>query len=349
MFRDESGTVPGAKRPQSLRFLSILLLAAIGITLAGTVLGALAYSRDPYVVRYETAYRYVKRSEYSVLFHLKPNQIYESASLPAELASPIYLNLIDNVTISYSYRVEGAAEAAGEVRTVVLLKHPDGWAKVYGERAEGFGTAVSYELTIDLDEAVSYMSRLCREANMRLNAFNISITSHVKQKVRAGPALRDEALTHVVVMTVDVSKNRVSLAAPLRYVEPVEEKRATYVRQSLLGFDVEGLRVTSTVTALVGVISTAITSLLRFGLHRTRRSSLEDFERKYRSLIVRAVDSPPHSEKVVRVRGPDELVKVSKLLERPIVRYDGVRRDTGAVYMVIDKDVAYLLEMEAAR
>jgi len=56
-------------------------------------------------------YRYSRISTYDAYFTLKHSEIYGSDRLPASTNLPVYLSLVEGISVSYSYRVEGATSS----------------------------------------------------------------------------------------------------------------------------------------------------------------------------------------------------------------------------------------------
>lgn len=322
--------------------LTVLLFIVVCITFLGGLLGFLAYGREPYTTVQETLYSYTKSSKYSVWFYLKPNEIYDQSTIPAESGTPIYLSLVEGIGIDYSYRVDNV-KTDGVLRIAVLLRHPDGWEKKYREYVDSFRNTTVHTITINLSDVITYMDTLCRQIGLRLTSFNISITSYIASRVYVGSAVRDDSFTHTITIVVDLGRNRVNVVGRLAHIVPIEEKRSVYVKQKLFGLDVENLRSISVLMSSIGVVSIGALALIRVRI-TTPRDVLKDFESKYRNIIVSASRVPPISNRVIYISKPEEIVKISRLLEKPIIKYTEQNSNT-VLYMVVDRDIIYILDL----
>jgi len=322
--------------------LLILLIAALSMAVVGGVFGVSAYMREPYVVSQELLYRYSKVSRYDIYFYMKPNNIYETPIVVAESGLPIYLSLVNGVNVSYSYRVDGV-RSSGSIRMAVFLRHPDGWSRKYLEKTLNFTGSATSSLYINISDAVSTMDVLCKQVGLRLTAFSITIATYIEGTVHIGSISRRDPYNHSIAIAIDLGRNRIALEGTPSITVPVEEKRNVYIKQSILGMDIETLRILSTSMASAGVIATAILAIARAKL--STRDPLKDFESRYQQIIVTASRIPMEGgSKTVYIRNPNELIKVARLLEKPIIKYvDG--SNSQPIYMVIDRDTTYILEV----
>lgn len=321
----------------------ILLPISLSIAVVGGVLGVYSYVKEPYFVDQVLLYRYVKASSYDVYMYMKPNNIYDSAVIAAKRDGPIYLNLVDGINISYSYRVEGA-KISGLVNIIVFLKHPDGWDKRILEKKIDFRGFIKEFIYINIDEVISIMNKLCGEIGLKTTVFNIIITAYVDYLTSINSVMRKDFHDHSITLAVDLSRNRITVEGTLSMSRPVEEKRSIYIKQSVLGIDVETLRTLSTAISSIGVVATAILAIIRSRL--AIKDPLKDFESRYQEIIVSVMQIPVGKEtKLIYITNPRELVKVARLLEKPITKYIDEDKDK-VMYMVIDGDTVYILEVD---
>lgn len=339
-------TVRGIYLENKQLVVTAAFLAMIVVSVVGAMLGFYAYSREPYIEVEKPLYRYVRESAYSIQIALKPNRVYGTQTLQLEEGKtlPIYLNLVDNISISYSFSVENA-NTTGTLQLLVLLKHPHGWSVKYIELMDDFANKASQTLSIDLDEAIAYMEDLCREVGLKLTVFNISIVSFFSGKVRVGSVTRSDSFVHGVSLLADLSRNRIEFSGPLSQKAPVEEKRTVYIQQTIFGIGVDMLRIASPIITSVGAVATAVLAIVR--LRISPRDPVKDFESKYRALIVSASHVQGAGNRVVKVSSPEEIVKTSRLLEKPIIKHveAGGGNPGKVAYMVIDRDATYVYEL----
>ncbi|MEM4849175.1 MAG: DUF5305 family protein, partial [Ignisphaera sp.] len=225
---------------------------------------------------------------------------------------------------------------------VVLLQHPDGWSKKYLENKINFSDYVSNNIKLNLLDVISYMEDICKQIGIKPTIFNISITSYITSRVYLGSDVGLDNFTHTVTLVIDSIKNRISISGPLIRAPTVEEKVNIYITQTLLGLSIEDLRSYSVLVSSMGAVFTGISVFIWFTT--AIKDPLSEFESKYQDIIVSATKIPPLTEKnIVYLSKPEDIVKISRLLEKPIVKYiDRNNNQDNVLYTVFDKESAYI-------
>ena len=313
------------------------LLIAMAITLLSGVIGVYSYMREPYRAMQITLYSYTKVSRYQVNFYMKPNNIYGDIVISADTKIPIYLNLVNDINISYIYRAINA-KTYGTLRTVILLLHPDGWSKKYFDNFTEFSEKAATNIYIDLNSTIKTMDSLCKEAGLRLSTFSIVITTYIDAKTEIGSVTKVDTYNHSITLGIDLTRNRIDVAGNLQLTTPVEEKKTLYEKQEVFGVDIESARISSTIATALGSIATA-TLLVTKARIAEKENPLKRFESRYRNIIIE-VKNMPEKLTLIQVSKPEELAKIARLLETPIHK---VVNDSTVKYYVIDKDKIYTL------
>ncbi|RLG80097.1 MAG: hypothetical protein DRO13_04575 [Thermoprotei archaeon] len=320
----------------------VLLVLAIVITIFGSFLGFLAYSKEPYVTLQEVTYRYKKVSMFSGYYYLKPNRIYDNCTISIGSELPMYLNLVEGINLSYSYRVE-EAEALGDVELNVFLKHPDGWSKKYIEKKLNFENYTGISLYIDLNNASQYMESLCRELGQKLSFFDVVVDVHANHSVKVGTLVVLDTNSHRISFAIDIARNRIDVDGALAYEVPEEQKKNLSIPQKLFGLDVGTVRSISTLITSVGVITSG--ALLVFRSRTSSRTFVNVIDSKYGNIIISAEDPPLlRNDRIVQVSGIEDLVKVARLLEKPIIKYIDNDNCT-TLYIVATSDYTYVFKV----
>lgn len=322
------------------RLATYALVAAVAVAVAGVLVGFLAYRVEPYVARQVTLYRYSRISTYDAYFTLKYYEIYGSDRLPVSTNLPVYLSLVEGISVSYSYRVEGAT-SSGLIRVEVLLKHPDGWFYRYLNLSEDFKEEFSTSYYIDVGDVVRSMERLCAHIGLKPTSFTLQINTYFDHLTEVGTASRRDRGNHTLTFLVDVARNRVQLVGGSpRYSEPVEERATVYEKQYVLGLEVPTLRTASAVTTSAATVAAGALVLLRLSKAGTR--PLRSFERRYRDLVVEVESIEGKNPVEVRVADPESLVKLARLEEAPILKVKGA--EAPSKYVVVGKNATYYYE-----
>lgn len=321
--------------------LSILMLIALSLLTIGASLVVFTYTREPYIAMEKIIYGYTKDSRFLIRFILKPNQVYDLPILSAEDNIPIYLNLVDSIVLDYGYRIINL-KTLGTLQVVVSLQHPDGWSKKYLESRINFNDSALHKVELSVHDIVSYMENICKQIGVKLSVFNISITSYVMNKIYLESNEYPDSHTHTVTLMFDLIRNRISVAGPLTQSFVVEEKTKIRLAQTLFGLSIENLRIASTLLLTTGGVLIGVSAFTWFRF--PDKDPIKEFESRYQNIIVSASRIPPLSGKnVVYLAKPEEIVKISRLLEKPIIKY--IEQDNNQdriLYTVFDKESVYV-------
>lgn len=330
-----------------VRLVGLLsMLLSVALILSGSLLGVVAYSTETVSVEEVVIERVARSSRYSITFHLRPNEIFgETLEYQGE-GVPIYLSLLDRVTLNYSYSLSKGS-ATGVYEVVVKLAHPDGWAKdVFRERQEfSDKRVVRSVVTLSAQELLSTMQRLLAQIDAKVTAFDVVVATSVNGTVKAGPMVRRDSLQHSITISVDAVRGRVFVRGEPENVQAMEEKSRRVVPNTVFGVPVATLRQVAPPLLAAGAVTLSV------GVFLYQRSSEEPgpvrLERKYSSVIVCGTDLPqPASAVKVVVKDLEELVKIARALEKPVVKVCG--KSSGRVYFVVDEAAIYVAEYAEA-
>lgn len=323
----------------------VLLVIALGTLFVGGLFVVFAYTKEPYIVIQRILYSYTKNSVFSIQFVLKPNQVYDASILSAESNLPIYLNIVDAIDVNYRYRINDI-KTSGVLLIIVSLKHPDGWSKKYLENKVNYNDNVSYKITLNIGDIVDYMEDICKHVGIKPTMFNISITSYVMSEIPLGTSVHTDNSTHTINLVVDLIRNRIGVSGPLAWTLPVEEKVEVYTIQTLFGLSIENLRTVSIFILSIGAILTSISTFVLFKTSgRSNKDMLKELESRYQNIIVSASRIPPLTEKnIVYLSKLEDIIKMSKLLEKPVIKYVEQTNNNQDVvsYIVFDKESVYI-------
>ncbi len=317
-----------------------LLAASLVLVALGASLGLGAYSSYAQAGT-RTLYSFDRISMFSAVYSLRPNDVY-GTSWRAEPGKTMYLSLVRDVRVSYTYQVLNARES-GYVRIAVTIRHPDGWSKLVEVRSVRInGSQTTAVLNLSIPRIVEEFKRLCSEVGARSTDFSIGITSAVYARARAGNStISEKPLVHTIYLSIDIPNNRVVLVGNETVSDHVSKVVRVKRSASFLGAEMSpGQAMAYSVAALgSGAVGLGIALPM---VARRRESSTERIERRYRDLII-SVDEIPSDRPWIRVSNPEDLVKLAKLLESPLLleRGDGVRR-----IAVASRSYVYVYELE---
>lgn len=318
-----------------------VLTASIVLVLLAGALGFYAYSQDPYLVEEVMVTRASAVSRYNITFNLEQNDIF-GTRLSYNGSLPIYLSLLQGAEIWHSFSISQGS-ATGSRTLSIYLAHPDGWAKTLLKISDTFSEKSSITLPIQLNisETLLLMESLVKQIGGRLTEYDIIISTVVEYTATIESETRSGSINHTVALNIDVARNRVAVKGNPREYEPhiVTVRRELPV--TLFGLSIEGLRVA---TPILGIAGVALLSTYIVAFVRARESnSIAKLESRYRDIIVEGSKLPESpAGGVVALKSLEELVKVARILERPIVK---VVFNSNTVYYIVDRGTTYVVEV----
>lgn len=317
-------------------FASIVLLVLAG------VLGSYAFSRDPYIVEDVVVARADAVSEYGIAFLLSPNEIYGTVLAYEGKPVPVYLALAREVLLKHTFRLSYGT-ASGNYSLRVYVAHPDGWTKEIRSAADSFSArpTVSLSERLNVTELRSFVEGLSRQAGIRLASYSIVVVAKVDYSVALGPHVRRGSVEHRVDLEVDQTRGWIAVRGEPSQSRPVTVSTRVVTPVTLAGVPVESLR---TVAPSMGVAGVALLFAYVVVFARSKETGpTVRLERKYRDLIVEGTRLPDLSSgDLVVLKDLEELVKVARLVERPVVK---VSSNPGrVVYYIVDRRITYIVE-----
>lgn len=324
--------------------IALISLAVIGF---GAFIALGAFTREPIISSERTLYRFNRLSEYNLTYLLEPNEIYETEVIQQALSQPIYISLIKLLLINYTYSVsEGIAR--GGIRITIYLVHPDGWVKKYGERNIAIDSSrATVTIPLNINSTSDLMVRLSKQVMTRSDLYTIRITALADTNIYIGQHIRRDIMNHTIDLSVMIAANKISLEGnQTSIVNTYEEKtRITEVAKLIGGITVDTGRNIAIATTGAGVALLAASTILRIVTKKERREE-EILENKYSGIIVEVArqTSLGIKQKKIYIPKAEELVKLARLLEKPILK-ECLSRDR-CEYYIVDQDTIYMLKTE---
>lgn len=319
----------------------ILLISSIILLAIGGILGVIAFANEPYYVKEVTLHSYTKNSEVSIILLLKPNDIYEKTAIALTPSNSTYLSLVEEINVNHMLKVAGGV-FVGDYSLTISLSHPDGWIKRYFSIMGRInGSTYSQSTSLNIDEIITYMESLCKQISVKVTQFDIVIEAIIQGYVKTNRYSRSDQLTHKVVIPIDLLINRISVRGDLVQNVKTDEKSSIQEVNYLLGFPTTFMRTSSLVTASIGFI--VFLTYISMYVKIRKIDVVKDFESRYRELLVESKNMAELAENSIYVSSLEELVKIARLLEKPIIK---IREDDTLYYIVLDKDIKYAFELK---
>jgi len=321
---------------------SLLIASIIILPIAG-VIGYTAFIRKPYIIKERTLYSVMRKSEYSLKFKLAPNEVFGEL-IDYNPKIPMYLSIVKVIHVNYSLKYLNAT-ASGNLNISVRVVHPDGWSKTYMTFSEPFKNSqyITKGLDLNLSKLVKFMSNLTSELGLKLSSFDIAIDALVKPKLKVGSRIIMDPFIHSITLTVDKPSNRIIVKGNLSSTATISKKIKSVEESRIMGLNINTLRLVSMILMVLGV--SCLTSAMLITMRIKSFDMIKRFEKKYSDIIVSTDNIPVGSNiMAVSLSDLDELVKLAKLLERPILKLQSNKEDE-LQYFIVDRDVMYVVKI----
>lgn len=326
----------------SSRLLKILLITSIILLVIGGTLGVISFTIEPYYTKEIAFYSYTKNSEMMIVLLLKPNKIYEKTVAILTPGNSTYLNLVEEVNVSHTYRVYGGV-FVGNYNLTISLSHPDGWSKKYLSIVDKINSSThTRSILINISEIITYMKNICKQISTKATQLSIVIEVKVTGYVETDHFNRGDQQLHKAVVHIDLLTNKIFVRGDLTQTARTDEKSYAQEVNYLLGFPITFIRTLSLVIASTGSIEFIVHILMYFRIKRN--NVIKDFESRYHELIIesRNIAKVAKDSNSIYVSSLEELVKIAKILEKPITKVYG----DNIMYVVLDKGTRYVFELK---
>ncbi|MEM1644570.1 MAG: hypothetical protein QXL96_01660 [Ignisphaera sp.] len=321
----------------------ILFITSVMFLSLGGALGFIVFATEPYYTKELTLYSYTKNSEITIALLLKPNNIYEKTTVILTPTNNTYLNLVEGININHMFKVaEGVL--IGDYSLIISLSHPDGWSKNYFSITDKINSSIyRRSISINISEIIMYIENICKQISEKVTQFDIVIEVSIRGYVKTSNHSISDQLLHRVEVRIDLLINRIFVRGDLIQNARTDEKSSIQEINYFLGFPITFMRTFSLVIASAGSIEFIAYILMRI---KTKNVDvIKGFEFKYRELIAESKDIIELTEDNINnvyVSSLEELVKIARLLEKPIIK---TYKNNLVYYVITDKDLRYIFEL----
>ncbi|MEM3978496.1 MAG: DUF5305 family protein [Fervidicoccaceae archaeon] len=325
----------------STRYFPVLVIGIITIVF-GVTLAYLALSTQPYRTVSQVIIDDKIESNTTILLVLLPNDIYENKTVIAEPGKNYYANLVDSICIYYSASSR-SGNISGEVTIGVYLWHPDGWGKTIKiEKATFMSPRTTYSSPcISLKDIINYVDYLSSQANIRTYYFDLSIEAISNLNITYPNQSIQEKMNNTLLIRVDKAKNLLTVSGEESKHKDIRKTSNVTLENKVLSMSVSTARSLSVISTVIGAL--LIASAVLGGTGKPGATSqAHRFEKKYRNIIVEAKEVPVNKEKTILLQSEADLLRVARILGKPILKTRHNERD---VYVVSDGEFFYILEI----
>lgn len=321
----------------------VALASSVVLLALAAVLGFYSYSREPYVVEEVVLARADAVSDFNITFNLVPNDIYGTTLTYAGKSLPVYLAILRDIPINYTFKLsQGSASGSYSLR--IKLVHPDGWTKelfmLSGQFSEE--SSISLSANLNVSEIQLFMENLTKRIGVKQSYYEVAVDAELGYLATLEAGTKGGSVTHTIILRVDLARGLVTVKGEPRISEAITITSRRTTSTKLAGIPLETMR---TATPLMGVAGTAL--LFTYVVAQTKKLEEDEvlrFEKKYKDIIIEGERLPDlSSSDVVVLKSQEEVVKVARILEKPVVK---VAKDPNKViYYVLDRKTVYVVEV----
>jgi len=288
-------------------------------------------------VRTYTICSYSQEASYDYIATLHPNTIYDDKRLlkPGET---LYEPITHLLKVRFSYKFTCSSPGNINLSCIVLGNlTSETWSKTYilksWSSTEYNGSTAEYTFTYTLN--ITRLRELAnifwRETGGYMTTYRHDIIPEIHVIDKVGDHVIDEVFQPIMVIEFLEGKMEIT-GMNHRRLGALEEKEVIYVRW------VEGLRYLTGATTMGS--ATVLLYLTMKDIYKRRKSVLHKARRKYRDLIIQAVEKPSLWKGItIKVETIDDLAKISDQSGKPIIH--GKLENEKHVFYILDSNIKY--------
>ncbi len=324
--------------------ISLIVLMAISL-IVGVPLVIISHSSSPYRIiekktfelNYNTTYRYVAEVNKSIIYYNR-----ETIGMDEPLYIPLTKSLNFSINFNVDVKHDSIINNKGLLELRIRLIEPEGWSiLLYNKTYVINSTNEEINFTINITEIRDIISNIRKEIGSSSLEYDIEIDPLIKLSTRISKGIIDRMIEPKLILKLDFQRNKI-LYDKLNFTDSYKktDKEIVASTMSILGLaiTVQNLRYISYGLILVGVASIILMMITR---ERTFTNVVESFIRKYDNIIIKASKITASSRKVL-VKDFKELLRISRLLGKPIVYY---KEGDSHIFTVIDAETLYILSL----
>lgn len=322
--------------------ISLILIIGMLIIMLGLILAYLALTTQPYKVVSQVIIDDKIESNLTIALVFYPNDIYDNKVVIAELGKNYYASLVESICVSY-YASSISGVLGGNISINLYLRHPDGWVKtIVTEKAIMSSSKPYYNVPcVNLGEIIELVDYLSSQANVKTYFFDVVVEAIGALNIAYSVQTIQEKINNSLVIRVEKTKNILSISGDPYKVKDIRKTSNVYLENKVLSMNVYTARILSITLTSIGALLVII-AIIR-GIRKTGSNNVAElFERKYRNIIINTKVVPVEKEKIIVLQGEEDLLRISKILGKPILK---TTLDNKTVYMVSDGTFFYIIDL----
>jgi len=307
----------------------MILLAFFALFSLGAIIGV--YSAHSLPLEEETVIilsRYQHVVEYDYIAGLKPNEIYENRSTLGPGEGALYLNIVDNVAITfhYTFSCDRSVSITAEYSVGMDLESPGKWIKHLPVVAEnsvsssGGRVEFSTELFITVPWFEELKAVIDSETGTSSSAYNLRIKPAIHTVAETDVGTVDESLVPELVMSFEYggAEGRQIAMSGLEntFSGTIQQTKTTYHGEVLT---YRRIFYAVSAVAFVGLIFTAW-GFMRTGPKRPEKV-VEEIIEPFKEAIIEVAKEPSYEGQraTIAMKSLEDLVSLAEGLGKPVL------------------------------
>lgn len=325
----------------------IFMVISIVIVASSFLMMAFSYSHPVVEERTITLCNYIAKSNYDYVAYLRPNIVYDNASIISSGEGVLFLRLVKHVDVNYTFDFIVNKPAVTVVTSTFELKlvSPKKWEKsllfMPGGEVEGESTvSINSSFTLNFGDILSIIELIEDETGTRSNVYDLLLIAKVNVLSSTDYGLISLPINHTLRITLRNSMGGGQLIeiTNLSYKEPGSITK----REVVINEDVKFRLYAS--YALLGVGLVLLTPSTYFFLTNRKKDggrSIESIIKPLEEYLIEVKELPFKNKDVlsVEVKSIDDLAKIAEGLGKPILLKRVSNRS--AILRLIDGNVLY--------
>lgn len=326
--------------------LIILLVFFVVLSLEAVAGLYITHSRPTEEEQVTTLSRYWHVSEYDYIVGLKPNEIYENQLTLEPGEGILYLNIVENVTITFSYTFtcDRQASIRTEYSVDMDLESPGKWVKplpTVTENTISFsGETIGFPAELLI--SVYWFEGLKDVIDAETGTYSTTYNLRIKPEIRTVAVTDVGTIDNYLVPELVVSFEYGGAEGDLITMSDLENTTFGTIQQTEKFYhpDVSTQRRVSYVVSAVAFLGLICTGWLFMGARPKKPERLEEIIAPFKEAVVEVAKEPVYGERVttIAMKSLEDLVYIAEGLAKPVLY---LRKEQVHTFYVLDGPVRY--------
>ena len=324
-----------------------ILITVVSVALImGVPLAIIAHSTSPYKVVEKDEIRLDYNTRYKYIALVNKSIIYYNRDI-IDMNEPLYIPLTRTLNFTMKFTVDSPLNeirgTRGLVNLRIRLTEPEGWSILLNNTTYTIDSMDStIKFSVNISEIRNIIGSIRKEIGSSSLEYDVEIDPIIKTSTLLQSNVIDRIIEPKMTLVLDFQRNKI-IYDNLNFTDTYKKASRQVVPETLaiLGLTsitVQDLRYVSYALIISGVLSALLFIVMR---EKKLVNIVDALLHKYDNIIVRATSVTSSSRRVL-VKDFRELLRISRLLGKPIVYY---KEGSSHIFTVIDAETLYILSL----